>query len=123
MGKKIRLGGLVKRAGKDNETQIVKFCKLLTLKTKEADVITLAIYKDENGKMYISCCGWGINEGYKLKKGYNEINVVKRGNYLEGGNGILFDATAYDDISKLIEDVRNVWIEAGVNLVDVEVAQ
>lgn len=98
----------------------IKFYKLLKLIMKEADVI-LAIYKDENEKMYVSCCGWGTDEGYKLKKEYTEIEVKKCGKYLEGKHGILFDATAYDDINKLIEDEKKSWIEAGYNVIDVEV--
>jgi len=56
----------------------------------EGEPYHVALYKDKEGKLYESCCGWGIREGYKLERFYPEIEVEKRGKYFEGKNGIIF---------------------------------
>ena len=59
-------------------------------KEHEGEPYYVALYKDENGKLYESCCGWGIREGYRLKRFYPEIMVKKDGKYFCGKNGIIF---------------------------------
>jgi len=59
-------------------------------KEYEGEPYFVALYKDENGELYESCCGWGIREGYKLERFYPEIMVKEDGKYFCGKNGIIF---------------------------------
>jgi len=68
----------------ESEKVELTFWRLLEVTTPDGVQVVLAVYRDKQGNKYLSCCGWGTDEGYKLRNDYPEVEVVYDGKDADG---------------------------------------